>query len=1610
MIMKKYFFLCVSTLTLLTSAAWSAKTDIFGPAGSVAFGTTITVLPNGNFVVTDPEWDKPSPFADRAGAVHLYGPTGTRISSLYGTNANDRVGFRGVMVLPSGDFIVLSPNWRNGAATNAGAVTQGDKDTGFGALDVDVSTTNSLVGSSVDDRVGEDTGWVTILPNGNYVVRAPDWNQTTPSVLSNAGAVTFVDATTGLTGPVSTANSLVGDSANDQVGLFGVRALSDSDYVVLSPRWRNPTTNKTEAGAVTWGSGTTGVTGIVTQSNSLVGTSASDGVGTLVRPLTNGHYVVGSRMWYDAANFTPEAGAFTWCNGDGSTVGTVNAANSVLGTIYQDHLGDSITALPNGNYVVCSQDWSSGRGAAMWCNGSGPTTGTVSSTTALVGATVGDRVGNGGATALTNGNYVVTSRYWNGSRGAATWGSGTTGITGTVSASNSLVGSTAGDEVSSFGVEALTNGNFVVTSPDWRNTTTSASSAGAVTWGSGTTGITGTISAANSLVGTKVDDEIGWGDVLALSNGNYVVQSIFWNNGSVVNAGAVTWGNGSTGTKGAVSTSNSLVGSHAEDFFSGYIKVLPGGKFGLLAPSWDNGTLVDAGAATIGSGTAAITGVITSSNSLVGAKAGDGVGGTIDVLSNGNYVISAGTFDRVSPAVANVGAVTWRSGAAPITGTVTEANSFIGAMANDFIGLPIPTSDGNYIVYSSDTDRGGIGDAGSVTLCDGSVGTTGVVTTTNSLVGAQFSEGDKMSIGYIPSTQTVVIGRHTASINRVTLLNNAPEIAVEQPAPMNLITGSAVINFGSQTVGTTSIPKVFTIKNVGEAPLTLESIQMFVGDTGDYTINTTGTAMVIPVNGSTTFSVTFTPSGATNKNATLIIESDDADEDPFEINLTGLGTPPPGIIAFEQTGYTVNENVGTALISVVRTGGTFGTVKAKVASTNGSATAGDYTALAANTEVTFTDGVTQQNVSVNITPGTSNENNETFTLTLSDPTGTTLGTPSSVPVTIIDLQADGANPGAPTIASPKANEIVPLPTGATFNVTGTATDGKGVKLVEVNFNNAGYVSVPLGTPGGTRTTFSRTVTPLTGPNTVKVRTTDYADRPSPEVTHNFTVTRPLVVNVNSAHGSVTAGFDPSSYREVGKSYTIVATAKLTPAPGYVFDGWAVSGGPSDTDIGVTAISRELPSLTFTMREGLVLTASFTPNRFAAVAGTYNGLVHASPTLPAVGVSVPGNATEGFINATVQPTGGFTVKVTIDGLTLNSGGVFDNTGNARFGTTRATTVIVRRPGKPSVELDLFLDLTSSGGTEKISGTVTQYYRTETTAVSSVDADRSAFDGVSAFVPDAYLGTARATATYTSILEPEILSNQPAGLTLADYPQGFSIASVTVSKAGIVTVTANLADGTAPAAFSSTLSKNLECALFTQLYDKQGFLSMLVKLNSADPESDMASVGNVLWAKPYQDIQHYPFGWPEVIKLTFKGARYKFPGGASVIRTPDDTTMPPDSDSDTDALPGPILPGGNVELILSGGFMPTFARSLNLTTADAVIELPAADPNYMLTVTRTTGKISGTFKRTDDGTSPAFLGMVYQKGSHPGAYGYFLTTTPTVKTYNGESGPVTLLAKP
>jgi len=245
-----------------------------------------------------------------------------------------------------------------------------------------------------------------------------------------------------------------------------------------------------------------------------------------------------------------------------------------------NQFGASVVSLATGNVVITSPYDDAGgadAGAVYLFNGR---TGELIST--VTGSHADDHVGSGGVTALTNGNFVILSPDWDSDTvtdaSSATWGSGTVGIHGVISDTNSLVGSTSGDKLGInpfvvLAVTALSNGNYVIASPSWDSG--DATDAGAVTWGDGTTGVSGPISEANSLVGTGASDQLGKDGVVGLTNGNYVVASSDWN----VMTGAATFGDGTQGVRGPVSVSNSLVGSASGDEIGGTVTALPNGNY-----------------------------------------------------------------------------------------------------------------------------------------------------------------------------------------------------------------------------------------------------------------------------------------------------------------------------------------------------------------------------------------------------------------------------------------------------------------------------------------------------------------------------------------------------------------------------------------------------------------------------------------------------------------------------------------------------------------------------------------------------------------------------------------------------------------------------------------------------------------------------------------------------------------------------------------------------------------------------------------------------------------------------------------------------------------------
>ncbi|MFD1614152.1 choice-of-anchor D domain-containing protein [Gelatiniphilus marinus] len=99
-------------------------------------------------------------------------------------------------------------------------------------------------------------------------------------------------------------------------------------------------------------------------------------------------------------------------------------------------------------------------------------------------------------------------------------------------------------------------------------------------------------------------------------------------------------------------------------------------------------------------------------------------------------------------------------------------------------------------------------------------------------------------------------------------------------------------DFGSHDVTVGSNANTFTIQNTGTGTLNLTGGPLVViGGTnpGDFTV-TTAPASTVSASGSTTFTITFNPTVTGLRTATVSIDNDDSDENPYSFNIQGTGT------------------------------------------------------------------------------------------------------------------------------------------------------------------------------------------------------------------------------------------------------------------------------------------------------------------------------------------------------------------------------------------------------------------------------------------------------------------------------------------------------------------------------------------------------------------------------------------------------------------------------------------------------------------------------------------------------------------------------------------------
>jgi hypothetical protein len=541
--------------------------------------------------------------------------------------------------------------------------------------------------------------------------------------------------------------------------------------------------------------------------------------------------------------------------------------------------------------------------------------------------------------------------------------------------------------------------------------------------------------------------------------------------------------------------------------------------------------------------------------------------------------------------------------------------------------------------------------------------------------------------------------------------------------------------------------------------------------------------------------------------------------------------------------------------------------------------------------------------------------------------------------------------------------------GTSAGTTVSFADGQTGAAVEVQLKTPavtkkGQFKLTLGTPTGGAGLGSATVA------TVTVRERD--------------TTKPVITVTAPLGQTVTANFDVTgkvTENDALASFIVrlngVAQTPLTsdPLSGFVagsprdFRAQSVAPENGSNTLEIEAIDASGNKTTVTR------ILSYTNVRTNLV-GTYTGLL-----VPAV---TPNVDNVGRVTITVMATGSFTGRALVSGVGVNFSGLLQNSGAAAFGRTRAAAVaLIDRTDAPLYLGVLALKVDATDG---LTGTLSTL-----TTGGTVLANFAGKAGVAEPAP------ASAVGIFNVAFPSKV---QSPALDVSTYPQGDGFARLRVSNTGTAVISGRLADGSICLA-SSKVRIDGTVPFFVPLYRRLGALSADLLLSPA-ANSDL-SASPPLWLRPAMArAQYYPQGWPTGVRLDAIGTRYASPASFNF--------------GQGDANPT----AGNARLVFTHGLLSSDVNkfvSVNpgvnpgAIGAGVVTLIPAVNPGYKFSFNYVkkvglTGVFTGSFLHTD-GTTTAYVGVLLNKGTTRGGYGYFLST-PTAERYVGaaESGRVFL----
>ncbi|MEO7298720.1 MAG: Ig-like domain-containing protein, partial [Verrucomicrobiota bacterium] len=324
--------------------------------------------------------------------------------------------------------------------------------------------------------------------------------------------------------------------------------------------------------------------------------------------------------------------------------------------------------------------------------------------------------------------------------------------------------------------------------------------------------------------------------------------------------------------------------------------------------------------------------------------------------------------------------------------------------------------------------------------------------------------------------------------------------------------------------------------------------------------------------------------------------------------------------------------------------------------------------------------------------------------------------------------------------------------------------------------------------------------------------------------------------------------------KVAKTYKVQAV----PNADNVFTGWTGS------------INDEAQTLSFTMIDGMSLTANFIPNPFALTKGTYYGLIQAAK---------PIHQRTGFLRIVTTRAGTLSGKISIGGKAYSLRGKFQSDGSFSFNL-------------PNPEMVLQLQLHLDDGSDQITGSLAMG-----SLVSTLVGNRQVYNAKTNPSPEA--------GKYTVLI--------PSNPSRPNTPPGSGFGIMKVDASGMTRTAGSLADGT-PFTQSAALSKVSTLPLYVAAYAGEGSISGILYFRNEATISDLD--GTVNWFRPAMaGANVFPDGF--VTQTTLLGSFYTPSPGTAVLSVPnqeDNVLINLDNDDENVRLRQPATLDANNKIVV------------------------------------------------------------------------------------------------